>query len=410
MHIPPHEVRPIVFAVPCPPNFSQSNGIRVMLELAQNASDLGFDVVIFPTLQTVSQFSTLPEPFQLLRISREIREGSCVILSDTISEEELVYLRSKTSLICHFSLAPPGLFRGGVWDNSYRVLPGEKHAVYSSMVSTHFPSFYHQTRFTELERVAANAGVRSAHTVSALKKKSLKVCIYSGKGSLKPVISHKLRDLINIRTSKLITRSYPVSKRSLYQLILNCDGVISFDPISSLSHEAILLGRPCLIMARWDEANFVDTFPVDLTGIAWGDEAAFCHLLKNGFNYSLVWQTYKDALAYNSAAAHQLIAYCLAEPHRILPASLTSCGSTDNPRAYWQSRQPFLSSLALPSSDVPLLTQALYPIHPGDYIHSIFYKLGNRTHLLMGRLARVPRRLRRIVQKAIACNLIPAQP
>lgn len=140
------------FLVPSPECASFSNGIRVMLDAAKSVIELGVKAVIVPSHTTHPAYDVLPEPHGRVPVRWEVPEGCCAIVSDTILPELLDQVSARASSICHYTLAPWGLFQNcGVYSNMQYIEPGERQAVYSPHVSTRFPSFYLQTEFRDLE-------------------------------------------------------------------------------------------------------------------------------------------------------------------------------------------------------------------------------------------------------------------
>ena len=353
-----HRERQIVIAVASPENAGHSNGIRAFLEIALLAQQQGCEVAIFPSVAETASVCQLPEAYRSLSVIQSIPANACVIVGDSISDESLAYIRSLTPHLCHYSGAPYGLFTG-VYANPYRGLQGERHAVFSPMVSIQFPYFYVQPALLELEQLIASKPIERSHTVPKLRSKTLKICVYSGKGHLKP-LPHRLRRLIRRSRSCLITRLQPATKAELYQVIADSDAMICFDPMTSLSYEASLLGRPCLVISGWDEPSFLDRFPVAIDGIVFEDIDRFLALIKNGFDHAAVLADYRRAKLENHASVAALIAFALGEEARYTPTPPADI------RSYWLSRQPFLQMLGLPSMDLPQLETALFPYHFSD--------------------------------------------
>lgn len=373
-----HRDRQIVIAVASPENAAHSNGIRTFLEIALLAQQQGYEVAIFPSIAEAASACQLPEAYRSLRVIQSIPANACVIVGDSISDERLAYIRSCTPRLCHYSGAPYGLFTG-VYANSYRGLQGERHAVYSPMVSTEFPYFYVQPALLELEQLITTRSIERSHTVPKIRSKTLKICIYSGKGYLR-YLPRQLRRLIRLSRSCLITRLQPATKADLYQVIADSDAMICFDPMTSLPYEASLLGRPCLVMSGWDEPSFLDLFPVATDGIVFEDIDKFLSLIENGFDHTEVLAGYRRAKLENQASVSALIAFALGEDARGTPKPPADIAS------YWLSRQPFLQMLGLPSMQLPQLEMALYPYHFSDHGRRF---LRRSRHLLGGLHARL---------------------
>jgi hypothetical protein len=368
------------FLVPAPHTASNSNGITVMVDAAQSAIDMGLDAVVIPSHDTIPTYQRLPPPYEQIPIRWDVPEGCCAIISDTINPELLTEVRAKAQHICHYTLAPWGLFQNcGVYNNFQEVRCGERQAVYSPHVSTHLPYFYLQTKFKELEPWINYAKDRKSNNKQRNPRKEYKSCIYAGKGRL-VAVGARIRKRISRPHSQLILRwesktgqAFPPTKTRLYRMIVESDLLISFDPISSLAYEATLLGVPALVKAGWDETTFRDLFPVRLDGIAWNSEAEAISLVDNGFDHQTVIDSYHDAIKNNKQQLVELLKYAcgtdLSSSHR--PSS-----QSKDLNAYWKARQPYFNSLKLPSSpaDWSPISKALKPVNPLEVFEDIHNK------------------------------------
>jgi hypothetical protein len=330
------------FLVNAPENCGHSNGITVFLHAAQLAQSLGLDVVIVPAHTTTASYTELPEPFLDLPLRWEVPEGCCALLGDTITSDRLLEVRARASQICHYTLAPLGLFSGeGTWGNHLLLQPGERQAVFSPQISTQIPSFYLQPRFDALEPWIEASLQAPPRKRIANPRKQLCACIYAGKGYLRP-LHPLLRKRISRTSSRLLTRLHPSTKMELYRQLASADLLVSFDPLSSLAYEASLLGVPTFIDADWDESEFKSLFPVRLDGVFWRDRTAFLEILNQGFDHRAVVASYREALTKNLLVVQQLLAYAFCH-------SGEAPASAERLNRYWDARQPFFSSLGLPS-------------------------------------------------------------
>jgi len=379
------------FLVPAPHTASNSNGIRVLIDAALSVIDLGVKAVIVPSHDTVPAYHKLPEPYHRVPISWEVPEGCCAIVSDTVLPELLSQVRARAKYVCHYTLAPWGLFQNcGVYSNFQMIAPGERQAVYSSHVSTHFPCFYLQTQFKELEPWLDLTHARAKPESSRAQQRQLKVCIYAGKGRLFSLGTYALRRRISRSESSLILRwdprrgtALPPTKPELYSLLACADLLISYDPLSSLAHEATLLGTPCLVKAGWDEIGFKDSFPVRLDGISWNSEERALDLVDHGYNHASVVSSYKEAIKANSHSLMGLMAFACGQGD--------FCLTDHSINSYWNSRQPYFSSLRLPSepSDWGPISKALQPLGPADLLADFTEELPSLIIQFRRRLKRV---------------------
>lgn len=77
-------------------------------------------------------------------------------------------------------------------------------------------------------------------------RKNLKICLYNGKGRL-CTINNKLREYLSNYQIEAITRINPKQKSEYFNMLLNCDGLISFDEMSQTNLEAASLGIPVYV-------------------------------------------------------------------------------------------------------------------------------------------------------------------
>jgi hypothetical protein len=333
--------RPFTIALNSPENFSHSNGITVLLDAALALHQAGLDVDILPTHSTTPLYSSLADPYSSLRISWELRPGGHVIVCDTIAPDRLEEVRAKAWRICHYILAPAGLFgRVGPFANHSIILPGEAVAVHSPQVSTEIPSFYLQTRFPDLEPFIADSLRRDPTPRTKKPAKRLAASVYAGKGYLRP-IPDRLRRRIDRSRSFLITRNHPATKKELYQTLSRSDVLICFDPLTSVAHEASLLGVPVYIPVAWDEPCFRSLHPVRMDGIVWDDLEQMMDLIDEGYDQHAIVTSYHAAVANFMDALIGLLHYSFSSTDQhVRPEWINQ---------YWQQRQPFFDSLKLPS-------------------------------------------------------------
>jgi len=341
--IPPElRYKKIAILVNAPENAGHSNGIAVLLDAVKIARSLGIDICIVPSHSNYPLYTRLPYPYEDLPLCWDVPLESFALLCDTIIPERLNETRAKASQICHYALAPSGLFRGtGNVNNRVVIKTGERQAVYSSQVSTSLPSFYLQSRFVELEPWIELCLKKSDPKISSKKHQNLRASVYAGKGYLRS-IDPRLRQCISFSGSHLITRSHPRKKSCLYRCVANTDLLVSFDPLSSLAYEATLLGIPVFVDASWDESQFIQSFPVRLDGIVWGDTTAFLNLLKQGFDHQAVVDSYRAAISRNPQTLIDLLSFAFG-------VQSVSSLSADQLNSYWDTRQPFFARMNLPS-------------------------------------------------------------
>lgn len=375
------------FLIPSPEYFAISNGITVLLDAALSLQSLGLKVSIVPSQSNIPSYTQLREPYADLPIHWDTPPDCCAILSDTVSKERLQEVRARAAQICHYTMAPNGLFGSeGMWSNRIRLEPGEKQAVYSPQFSTQFPAFYLQTHFADLEPWIEVARQQPRRRRSH----QLQASLYPGKGHLKRA-PQDLRFRIRRSRSNLITRLRPATKPELYQELASSDLLICYDPITSLAHEASLLGIPVFIPVSWDEANFKPSFPVRLDGIVWNDLPAFLDILENGFDHQAVLDSYRMALANNTQTLVDLLHFAFGDG--------APPPAAEQINAYWDARKSFFTSLQLPSTATEWsLKEALPTSTPSDFLHVLLEScrehLLSLYHRLFRRCRSIARRLR----------------
>jgi len=375
------------FLISAPENFPISNGIKVLLDAALSLQALGLRVGIVPAHTTTPSYTHLPEPYADLPILWDIPTGCSAILSDTVCKERLQEVRARAAQICHYTMAPNGLFGSeGMWANRIWLHQGEKQAVYSPQISTTLPAFYLQTRFTDLEPWIEVA----RHQPRRRRSHQLQASLYPGKGHLKPV-PHELCGRIRRSRTNLITRFRPATKPELYQELASSDLLICYDPITSLGYEASLLGIPVFIPVSWDEANFKPSFPVRLDGIVFNDLPAFLNILDHGFDRQAVLDSYRTALACNVQTLMDLLCFAFGDG--------TPPPAAEQINAYWDARQSFFTTLQLPSTVSQWSVKVALPARtPSEFLHDLVETCRNHlpslSHRFSSRCRSIARRLR----------------
>jgi len=342
------------FIVPTPENHVKSNGISVLLSMARIASDLGFKVCVVADKQFNGQTTSFTSPYEKLTIEQEIPYGAHCIASDTISKTRREEAKARASMINYYLLAPLGIFYGddlSIFDSKFS--PLEKLSVFSPQVSVFHPYFYYQTYFKELQPWLERPIRSRKNKIKSRNTRFLRAAFYPGKGSISKLPS-LVSDIIDWRRSKLITRKWPVSKHELYNEIATLDAIITFDPLTSLSHEASLMGKPVYVASKWDESQFIESFPVTLNGISWGDPEEFTRIVRYGFDEVENINSYNNAIASNRNSALKLLHYTSAVDTPLI---------NEKELEYWRARHSYFSSLrfSYPNSAHRPLHLALKP-------------------------------------------------
>jgi len=375
------------FLISGPEGFGKSNGIRVLLDAALSLQSLGLQVDIIPANASIPSYTHLLEPYANLTIRWDILPGCCAILSDTVCKERLLEVRARAAQICHYTMAPNGLFGSeGLWSNRFWLHPGEKQAVYCPQTSTELPTFYLQTHFADLEPWIEAACLQPRRRPS----RHLRASFYPGKSHLTRAPDELC---VRLRRSRcnLFTRSRPATKPALYQELASSDLLICYDPITSLAHEATLLGIPVFIPVSWDEADFKHSFPVRLDGIVWNDLPAFLNILDNGFDHQAVLDSYRTALASNTQTLVDLLRFAFGDG--------APPPAAEQINAYWDARQSFFTTLQLPSTVTEWSIKEVLPAStPSEILRDLLgtcrKHLPSLTYRLSCRCRSIARRLR----------------
>jgi hypothetical protein len=198
----------------------------------------------------------------------------------------------------------------------------------------------------------------------------------------------------------------PPTKAELYSLLASTDLLISYDPLSSLAHEATLIGTPCLVKAGWDEKGFIDSFPVRLDGIAWNSEEQALCLVDHGYDHASVVSSYAEAIEANTQRLMGLMVFACGQGDFSLTAHFIN--------SYWNSRQPYFNSLRLPSepNDWGPIRKALQPLGPMDVLADITEELPSLIKQLRRRLKEMRQgtgiaklQLMGLVKQKVDCSL-----
>lgn len=294
---------------------SVSNGITVMLDIALDLYQKGFDVTVYPTFSDpYIKHYELPPRYKELKITTNLPVQFIALIPDTVDPGDTSLIRHHAEKVVFYSLAIPGMFDqcGIPYIERH---PGDIDIVYSPQVSSLYNSYYIQPRFAVLEeyinsrdvKLTPNENVVHFHRTKTKKpSKKYNVAIYQGKGMFTGNFPPFIRHLLRQSNVTLITRDYPATKQGLYSLISSQQALISLDPLSSLNFEASLLGIPVYVHNSWDEP-FTQDFPVSLIGISFNDSKYFQRIFNEGFDQKIVFNSYLNALKDNSAVIDRLI-------------------------------------------------------------------------------------------------------
>ena len=162
-------------------------------------------------------------------------KGDWFLACDTTSPYLLDIARKNNLKIIWWQLAPYN-FLG----SNQIPRPGEYSLPFSSFTDPYAKNyFYYQAKVDKIWEDALKKK-------KLIKKKSHKICLYNGKGR----ICNLGKDIKNLFTDykiNIITRLTPKDRTDYFKLLIESDGLISFDQMTQTNLEAASLGLPVLI-------------------------------------------------------------------------------------------------------------------------------------------------------------------
>ena len=161
------------------------------------------------------------------------------------------YVRRKHIRIISWQLAPYK-FLGA----KNLPFPGEYNMPFSSFCDPYSKDFYYYQPSIDKEWINALEKCKKIR-----KSRYRTICIYTGKGKLKE-IPKSIKNIFCNRKIKLITRLSPSSRRTYFNYLRNCDGLISFDEMTQTNLEAASLGIPVYIANKCFPKNSIREFPI----------------------------------------------------------------------------------------------------------------------------------------------------
>ena len=223
-----------VFCIP-EHNF-HSNGIKILYEAAFLFSKFFETTIItFNHGPLVNKDNYNKTPKKYLNLIKdglaEFKKHTIFIYPDSLIHDPFDYLQDKK--IVRFLLSKPFILNGlsPRFNNNFCI-------GYSKIVSQDMPNYF-----------IIDPDLISIQDIDKKKSPKKKLVIYLGKVrkahfNLKPFVSL----LCLFDEYELISRLEPENKTDLFKLIASAHLLISLDPMTSIIHESILLGTPCLIV------------------------------------------------------------------------------------------------------------------------------------------------------------------
>ena len=226
------KVRKFIFYIP--QYVSHSNGIKVLYEAAWLFSKFTSVEIINYAHSGIEHLKLLPLRYKRLIKAKitNVDNNTIFVFPESLIDDPIPNLEKK---VVRYFLSKPYILNGLApkFENDYCLS-------YSNLISNKLPQLF--LLDSEILAFTESTPKKNYHNKKAL--------IYFGK--IRPsqfYISKKLFELINcFHNVEIITRTIPSNRKVLYAEIANADIIISLDPLTSLIHESLLLGTPCLII------------------------------------------------------------------------------------------------------------------------------------------------------------------
>jgi len=230
-----NKLKKIIFLIP--PYHQSSNGIKVLYEAAYLFSKvIATRILIFDPKTNdliklnVAERSNFPMKYKFLYSDNShMAVDSICIYPEILILDPLPHIQKK---IVRYFLAKPYQINGQSPN-----FESDFSLSYSKIVSKNFPQlFILDSNLKKLKKIHV--------------KKRNKATVYFGKYRPETKIDYfNLDNLISLFDEvKIITRTEPASTKELYYEVASSKLLISYDGMTSLIYESILMGTPCLIL------------------------------------------------------------------------------------------------------------------------------------------------------------------
>jgi hypothetical protein len=254
------------------PNFSEaSNGIRCLYCFANELARQGLKISFLP--RDIRGFvATVPSEFAKLGITPrwDIRAPGVLICSESIPEKTIQQARKEGIRIIWWFLAPYGLLE----KQKIRPINDELILPFSSFIIPERLQFmfYQPPLDSYWQQALRKHRPRSDH-------KRVNIGLYCGKGRLAELPRSVLR-LLAVSRITLITRNSPSTRRDLFLLLQEMDGLITFDDLSQLSLECATLGIPVFRANPLYPSHSFELFSVPIAELCTLDDQLFIEYVK----------------------------------------------------------------------------------------------------------------------------------
>lgn len=255
------------------PNFSHaSNGIRCIYFLAKDLVRRQINIAFVP--RSIRGFyKNLPEVFHNVEVAPvwALHPGSYLLCTESVPAETIKAARRANLKIIWWYLAPQGLLERP------RAKPSlaEKILVFSPYI---LPSLISRYYFYQPPIDAAWEVAVNRHRPASGHKRPV-IAIYCGKGILK-YLHAAIRLRVYNSDIKIVTRHHPSSRKDLFAILAEADGLITFDELSQLSLEAATMGVPVYLANPIFPETAMSRFPIDLISIITSSPEVFIKLLE----------------------------------------------------------------------------------------------------------------------------------
>ena len=238
------------------PNYSQSsNGIKCIYDLAQKLNKRGIEIRLVP--RNIRGFvTTLPADLKEIRACPPwaMQARATMICTESVPTSTIKQARRKGIKILWWFLAPYNLLER----SPVKPRRGEKVLTFSPFVYPNEDYYYFQPDLDKHWRRALATFRPSSDN------KPMVIGLYCGKGRLR-AIPKDIQEYMYGSNIKIITRTFPATRKKLFQLISKLDGLITFDELTQLNLEAASLGVPVFVANQLFPAKCLKMFPVNLS-------------------------------------------------------------------------------------------------------------------------------------------------
>jgi hypothetical protein len=238
---------------------ANSNGIKIIYEAAylfslQNkVTVLTFNNDYYNGTKNL-KFEPMPDKYKSLirQFATPINSNSSIFVYPESLVKDPFYLIGEKKIVRYFLAKPHILDKSDLdFSNNFCIS-------YSKLVSKDMPNYF-----------LLEPSIKDLLEIKNFKKTThKKASLYFGKlRPSKKIISNKINLLVSLFDEiKIITRTEPHNRNELIAELSSSHLLICFDPITSIIHESIILGTPCLLADDIFKIEYKN-FNIPLSGI-----------------------------------------------------------------------------------------------------------------------------------------------